>query len=426
MRTCHSTALRDHPTLGITLNLLGFGLLATTAFGARAEGFVDDAKASLNLRNFYFNRNYVDDQNPQNKGEAWTQNFILDARSGFTQGAVGFGLDVLGTFSQRLDSGPGRAGTQLLPIHDGGAPADNYGRLEFAAKARFLKTELKVGEWMPSLPVLRADDGRSLPQTLRGMQLTSRDIDGLALYGGQFRANAMRNDASMEPMSMAGREAFTSDRFNFAGGEYTFNERRTMLGLWSARLEDIYSQQYLQAVHAFALGEWQLKANLGFFRGTDDGRAIAGEMDNKTYTAQFSVRKGGNTVYLGLQKLTGDAGWMRLNGTSGGSLATDTFNSSFDNAQERSWQIRHDYDFAAVGIPGLLLMNRYTRGTNAHVGAVTDGIERGRETEIGYTVQSGTFKNLNLRWRNLMMHRDYNTNQFVDNRVIISYPLSIL
>ena len=60
---------------------------------------------------------------------------------------------------------------------------------------------------------------------------------------------------------------------------------------------------------------------------------------------------GGNTFYVGLQKVSGDNGWMRVNGTSGGTLANDSFNSSYDNANERSWQLRHDYNFAGMGIP---------------------------------------------------------------------------
>ncbi len=49
-----------------------------------------------------------------------------------------------------------------------------------------------------------------------------------------------------------------------------------------------------------------------------------------------------------------------------GTLANDSYNSSYDNAQEKSWQLRHDYNFAAVGVPGLTLMNRYISGSNVH------------------------------------------------------------
>ncbi|SDB59405.1 OprD family outer membrane porin, partial [Pseudomonas sp. NFACC13-1] len=191
------------------------------------SGFVEGATATLNLRNAYINRNFTNPNNAQGKAEEWTQSFILDAKSGFTQGVVGFGVDILGMYSVKLDGGRGTAGTQLLPVHDDGRPADDFGRLGVALKAKVSKTELKVGEWMPVLPILRSDDGRSLPQTFRGGQVTSTEINGLSLYGGQFRGNSPRNDASMEDMSMNGRGAFTSDRFNFGGGEYAFNEKRT-------------------------------------------------------------------------------------------------------------------------------------------------------------------------------------------------------
>ncbi|RAI63114.1 outer membrane porin, OprD family [Pseudomonas fluorescens] len=392
----------------------------------QAAGFIEDASANLNLRNFYINRNFTNPAYPQGKAEEWTQSFILDARSGFTQGTVGFGVDVLGLYSVKLDGGQGTGGTQLLPLDRDGRPADDFGRLAVAGKMKVGKTELKVGEWMPVLPILRSDDGRSLPQTFRGGQVTSQDIDGLTLYGGQYRQNSPRNDSSMGDMFMQGKTAFTSDRFNFVGGEYSFNDKRTLIGLWNAELKDIYQQQYLQLVHSQPLGAWTLGANLGYFRGREDGSARAGDLDNRTLSALLSARYGGNTFYVGLQKLTGDDAWMRVNGTSGGTLANDSYNSSYDNAREKSWQLRHDYNFVALGIPGLTLMNRYISGDNVHTGSVTNGKEWGRESELAYTVQSGTFKSLNLRLRNSSIRRDYSSNEFDENRLIISYPFSLL
>ena len=393
---------------------------------SNAEGFFDDAQATLNLRNAYFNRNFTNPANAQSKAEEWTQNFILDARSGYTPGVVGFGLDVLGTYSLKLDGGKGTAGTQLLPVHDDGRPADDFGRLGVAAKAKFSKTELKIGEWMPVLPILRSDDGRSLPQTFRGGQVTSQEITGLTLYGGQFRQNSPRNDASMEDMTLFGNSRAGSDRFNFAGGEYSFNDKRTTLGVWYAELDDIYQQQYFNLVHSQPLGDFTLGANLGYFIGKEDGAQLLGDLDNKTAFALLSLKYGGSTFYVGLQKLTGDNAWMRVNGTSGGTLANDSYNSSYDNAREKSWQLRHDYNFAAVGIPGLTVMNRYISGDNVHTSSVDNGKEWGRESELAYTVQSGTFKNLNVKWRNSTMRRDYSNNEFDENRIFVSYPFSLL
>ena len=402
--------------------------LASTALPAQAEeaGFVEDAKVNLNLRNFYINRNFTNPTKAQGKAEEWTQSFILDAKSGFTQGTVGFGLDVLGLYAVKLDGGQGTGGTQLLPLDQDGRPANNFGRTNVAFKAKLSQTEVKVGEWMPVLPILRSDDGRSLPQTFRGGQITSKEINGLTLYGGQFRANSPRDDSSMSDMSMTGKAAFTSDRFNFQGGEYVFNEKRTQIALWNAELKDIYSQQFVNLIHSQPFGGWTLGANLGFFYGKEDGSARAGDLDNKTWSGLFSARYGGHTFYVGLQKLTGDSAWMRVNGTSGGTLANDSYNASYDNAREKSWQLRHDYNFVALGIPGLTLMNRYISGDNVHTGTVTDGKEWGRESELGYTVQSGALKDLNVKWRNSTMRRDYSNNEFDENRVIVSYPISLL
>ncbi|MFS9599194.1 OprD family outer membrane porin, partial [Klebsiella variicola] len=82
-----------------------------------------------------------------------------------------------------------------------------FGRLAVAGKLRVSNSELKIGEWMPVLPILRSDDGRSLPQTFRGGQLSANEIAGLTLYAGQFRGNSPRNDASMQDMSLFGRPA---------------------------------------------------------------------------------------------------------------------------------------------------------------------------------------------------------------------------
>jgi hypothetical protein len=384
-----STAQYFFPSL-IAIALAGAALPAM----AEEAGFVEGAKVNLNLRNFYINRNFTNPTKSQGKAEEWTQSFILDAKSGFTQGTVGFGMDVLGLYSVKLDGGKGTGGTQLLPLDHDGRPADNFGRTNVAFKAKLSQTEVKVGEWMPVLPILRS--------------------------------NSPRDDSSMNDMSMTGKTAFTSDRFNFQGGEYAFNGKRTQIGLWNAELKDIYSQQYVNLIHTQPLGDWTFGANLGFFYGKDDGSARAGELDNKTWSGLFSAKYGGNTFYVGLQKLTGDSAWMRVNGTSGGTLANDSYNASYDNAKERSWQLRHDYNFAALGVPGLTLMNRYISGDNVHTATTSDGKEWGRESELGYTVQSGTLKDLNVKWRNSTIRRDFSNNEFDENRLIVSYPISLL
>lgn len=166
--------------------------------------------------------------------------------------------------------------------------------------------------------------------------------------------------------------------------------------------------------------------NIGLFHGSDDGAARAGHLENRTWYTQLSAQYGPNTIMLGLQRVGGDTGWKRVNGSSGGELGNDSFNSSYEHAKERSWQVRHDFDFAAIGVPGLRLMNRYLHGSHIQEDQIMDGKEWGRETELSYVVQSGHFAMLDVRLRNSSIRRSFSSGSFDENAIVINYPLSIL
>ncbi|MNV99955.1 Porin-like protein NicP precursor [compost metagenome] len=73
------------------------------------------------------------------------------------------------------------------------------------------------------------------------------------------------------------------------------------------------------------------------------------------------------------------------------------------------------------------MMNRFLQGRNAHVSNVTDGEERGRETELAYVIQSGPLKNASIRYRNLTLRTNYGSNTSYDeNRLIIQFPIDLL
>jgi hypothetical protein len=181
----------------------------------------------------------------------------------------------------------------------------------------------------------------------------------------------------------------------------------------------------VQLTHSQPVGDWVLGANLGYVNGKEEGAAKAGDLDNKVYQGALSAKRGNNTFTVTYQKLSGDTKFMRIDGASGGTLVNDGFTNAFDAPEERSWQVRHDYNFAGLGIPGLTLMNRYTSGSNIHTGGRTDAEEWSRESELAYTIQEGTLKNLNVRWRNSNLRRDVGADLH-ENRLIINYPLSIL
>ncbi|MBH4467155.1 OprD family outer membrane porin, partial [Pseudomonas aeruginosa] len=116
-----------HPTPRLAAALLvgsglGWPLLAQA-------DLVEDSHASLELRNFYFNRDFRQSGARDNADE-WAQGFLLRLESGFSEGSVGFGVDAIGLLGLKLDSGGGSGGTGLLPA-DGsaGGSQDDYAKL---------------------------------------------------------------------------------------------------------------------------------------------------------------------------------------------------------------------------------------------------------------------------------------------------------
>ncbi|MDX1370417.1 OprD family outer membrane porin, partial [Pseudomonas sp.] len=141
----------------------------------QAGGFIEDSTATLQARNYYFSRDFSDivGPNQQSKAEEWAQGFILNFKSGYTPGPVGFGVDAIGLLGLKLDSSPDRVNTGLLPVTDEGRAADDYSRLGAALKVRLSKTELKIGEQQLMLPVLYFGDIRLLPPTYQGASIVS-------------------------------------------------------------------------------------------------------------------------------------------------------------------------------------------------------------------------------------------------------------
>ncbi|MDR6957908.1 hypothetical protein J2W43_001889 [Pseudomonas brassicacearum] len=410
-----------------TLTLRFAGILLCVALSSPrlfAEGLVDDSKATLTLRNFFFERHFTAPDAAQDHAREWTQSFIFDLRSGFTSGAVGFGADILGKYAVKLDGGAGRYGALLLPKDGDGEPASSFGRLGVALKARISATELKAGEWMPNLPIVTADDFRALPQTFEGTQLSSQDVKNWTLFAGQLNKTSLRNDSSMEDLAFGSAR---SDAFNYLGADYRSASKNTTVRLWSGQLEDIYQQHYVGLNQRWSLSPAvALNTNLGYFWGKDDGAAKAGRLDNRTASLLVGLGIYQHTFSLGLQQVSGETGWMRIAGTGGIYLANNTFNHAFDNPRERSWQLRYDLDFAGYGVPGLSLMTRYVHGDGVRLQNVQDGSEWVRESELGYVVQSGSLKNLALRWRNASVRRGFNSADYDENRLIVSYPIGFL
>ncbi len=410
------------------LNSLAAAALGTSSLASAA--FLDDSKASVEARNFYMSRDFRQSGAAQSKAEEWAQGFILKMESGYTEGPVGFGLDAIGLLGVKLDSSPDRTGTGLLP-RDRSAPnkaRDDYSTAGVTAKAKMSSTTLHVGTLQPIVPVLMRNDSRLLPNVYRGAWLQSKEVEGLTLDLGMLDRTNYRDSSNYEEMAvfnggarniMLGNTA-TSDEFVFAGGRYQFSPELTGTYYYGG-LDGIYKQHNTQLVHVMPLGDNQsFKTDLRYVRSTDDGGS---NVDNNAFGALFTYRIGGHGFTGGYQKMNGDTGFAYVAG--GDNMLINLLQiNDFGNEDEKSWQVRYDYDFAAMGIPGLSLMTRYVSGDNVSLNAGGEGKEWERDTDLAYVIQDGPLKNLGVKVRNATVRSNFGAD-IDETRLIVSYTLAL-
>lgn len=399
--------------------LLSFG----TCISSHAlADFVDDSKATVELRNFYLNRDFRQANAPQSKTAEWAQGFTGRFNSGFTEGTLGFGVDALAQMGLKLDSSPDRHGSGLLPFGDRGRAADNYSKLGLTAKARAGKSVLNLGTLQPTLPVVMYNDTRLLGSSFRGGLLNSQDVQGLSLNVGRLTQASLRDSSSNEDV---GYGAASSDHFDFAGAQYALTPNLN-LSYYGAQLQDIYRQQFIGLTHQWPLGEGlSLKTDLRYFDSRDDGRKLAGAIDNRNFNGMLGLGFQAHRLSVGWQYLSGRSDFPFLNGAEPYVANLVTYNL-FTRADEDSWQLRYDYDFAAWGMPGLTFMTRYVDGRNVRTATVNDGREWERDTDLAYVVQDGPLKGGSVRWRNVTFRSgDGLTTDADENRLIIGYTLAL-
>lgn len=390
--------------------------------------FFEDSTATFETRNMYFNRDFRDGTSAQqSKRDEWAQGFMLNLESGYTEGTVGFGVDALGMMGIKLDSSPDRTGSGLLPTHDNGKAADEYSKLGLTAKAKISKTELKIGTLIPSLPTLRPNDGRILPQTFEGGLLTSKEIKGLTFTGGCLDKAKDRDDTNWEDLALNNKNgrfggSFSADNLSLAGLDYQFSDRLT--GSYHfAQLDDIYRQHFIGLLATQAVGPGALAFDLRLALSDDAGAARAGSIDNTTFNGMVSYALGGHKFSAGWQQLTGDSAFPYVDGADP-YLVNFVQINDFANADERSWQARYDYNFAALGVPGLTFLTRYISGDNVSRASGGEGKEWERDTELKYVVQNGPLKNVAVRLRNATFRSNF-ARDADEVRLLVSYSVAL-
>jgi len=239
------------------MSLIALGILsASTAMANdqdQSKGFIEDSHLNIAARNAYISRDYKNGK--QDKAE-WGQGFIGKLESGFTQGTVGVGVDVIGQYAIRLDGGKGRAGAGGIDFFKpGNGTADNPGSAPHdlakggaAVKFRVSNTVLKYGDQFPAVPVLQYDNSRLLSETYTGTSIVSKEIAGLQLDAGHFTKEARK--------SMEGTDSGRLKSIDYIGGSYKFTESLSA-ALYASDMQDVLKKQYVNVNYVLALPEKQ-------------------------------------------------------------------------------------------------------------------------------------------------------------------------
>ena len=423
----------------------------TSSAQSETKGFLEDQTLGGTTRNWYANElRRRDDRftyNDHGTRETtprrinWVQGTILDYKSGFTEGTVGFSTQVAAYNAVALNrdekeiAGP----NNRTLTHSDGDAVGQWSKLGLAnLSARISNTTLTVGRQNFSSPTIDVIGNRALPSSFQGVGLHSEEFNNLSFDAGSFDRVSPRTEQSLSKFrSEYSATGVETDRASVAGLNYQpFKSLTTTL--YATHVEDFWNQYYFGAVHNLGdnatLG---LNTNFNYYKTLDTGSKAMGNINNDTYSLAFGLTHQAHTLTLSYQQVSGDEYFDYLHETNGIYLANSLL-SDFNGPNEKSLQLAYSINMAQYGVPGLKFNAYHASGWDidgSHYKGTAYDVKnmKGEDhSEFGvgtsYAVQSGPLKATAIR-ATYTTHRasknqsDGNINEF---RLVTTIPFNIL
>ena len=416
--------MRRHP-LSIAM------IAATMTIGTTAShaDFVKDSKVQLKLKNFYLDRQYQGDKSFKNWG-SWSQAATLDMKSGYAEvGGLQLGLDILAQGALRLD---GRKTNDWVLPYDQAKKEQksSFGKFGATLKAKVSDTELKVGELLPTSPVLYFDPSRQLLTTYTGVWLESKDLKDTKITVAYIDKINPRYDNENLDLSLFAPPRFDSsnpttpksDGMWIGGIDYQLNPE-IGLSYWYADVQDIYKQQFAAVSYKTTFAEnTKLTSHIRYFDNSNSGEERAGNIDNQALSVAAKVQHGMHTIGLSYQQMFGETPFPTLGGWVPQPYLDNWGVVTFTRPNEKSWGINYAYDFADAGVQGLKATAIYFQGYDA------EGNEKGSRFNsdefnfiVNYTVPEGTLKGLGVQGMFIDANHEGRLDDFKEYRVATTY-----
>ena len=475
----HKTSLAVAVSMAISS---GF-MIATPA---QAEGYaggpfaqmMDDTGVSLELRNFYFNRDYKKKQfdgtnRKPDLVESWAQGARLDIESGYFMDTIGIDASWYGSLKligrdDEWGSGALRNSNPKNKVRNGVTYLEKdqkgYDKLgQVFLKTRFgdesLNAHINAGRMFLDTGLLNDSDVRVTPSTTQAIY-ADINWDDFTLYG--FSSDKASSKTA------SGFHKYKGYSYTYSGtggapvqgkkmGDWKVNSVGACfdpgegygVDLQFARARDYKKMSYLNAYYVLDVSEdTSILFDGYYYRGRGDGKYLekinhGGKLkkwDSDLWNLVAQFRVDDLKLAVSYQKVNGDKYDISWGGSDDNGFMT--WNSvqvlDFNRRDEKSWMARIDYDFDGMGLPGLKFMTRYVTGEHHDQPASTSASQKTRnewerDTDIGYSFQDGALKGLSVTFRNATIRTygpgpasDGKPDSHNENRLIVNYTIALM
>lgn len=379
---------------------------------SESKGFIDDASGSVLFRTGFITRDR--DLNRSDTSSV-AQAAIVNLESGFTQGTIGFGVDIIGDAAFKIGENASN-GNGMLVRHPDGSAYDHWARGGAAIKARISNTTVSYGTHVLDAPVLASNTVRLVPEYFTGVLVKSREIDNLELIAGKFTKNQYSDQISSDQNKL--------DRAVIWGAVYQFNEQLSG-SYYGLDIKDILKRHYVNAMYNQPLSNGgtltydfhgyntKFSENASTYSATgtvnsgypDNGFAGV-EKSNSIWSFAVDYSKGPHSTLIGYQQNTGNVGYDYGSNADGNQsiYVANSYLSDFVGNHEKSIQLRYNYNFKNWSLPGLTWTSAFAYGWDIEVlNSDQEGKEHEFFNQVKYTVQSGFAKDVSFRIRNSIL-----------------------
>ena len=387
-----------------------------------AEEHDSYGKLEADFRSFYFNR---DKAEALADSEALTQALMLRYKSPYLNEFVGFNASWFGNL--KLAAEDGKGGTGLLQDQPDGSQ-ESYAKLaEAFVKFKLpLESTLDVGRMELFTPLLNDPDYRATPTSSQA-GLFRMGNKSMTAYVTASNKGSNYTDTDFYPYTDSNGEAFS---IYAAGVEYKKGNSLFLHGAVGTA-DNIMDQAYLNAQYPWKINDELKLVFDGYYysgRANGEGALVGVGADYRSRLANIALLLSGFNarLALSLQKVQGDSYRTSWDGEVHDNTSYYSWQSvqrmNFDRADERSWQLRFDYEFKEQ-VDGLHFMARYISGDDITRQDSLTGSEWERDIDLIYRPPG--IKNLTLKWRYAVV-RSTETYDSDEHRLIAQYSLNVL